>query len=62
MSKNGKGSGGSQAANDARSNSMNPNNPAYHASQANRANQLNPDHKAYEASREGSTPPKDGKQ
>jgi hypothetical protein len=30
--------------NDDRSNSLNPNNPAYKASRENRSNQLNPNH------------------
>ena len=38
----------SHAANNARSNSLNPNNPAYGHSIANRANQLNPDHTTYQ--------------
>ena len=33
--------------NDDRSNSMNPNNPAYDASQDNRSNQLNPNNSEY---------------
>ena len=33
--------------NDDRSNSMNPNNPSYQASQENRSNQLNPNHPEY---------------
>jgi len=40
---------GNRSSNDDRSDSMNPNNPAYDASVENRADQLNPDH---EASRE----------
>lgn len=43
---------GNRSPNDDRSDSMNPNNPAYDASVENRAGQLNPDHEAYEASRE----------
>ncbi len=43
---------GGRSRNDDRSDSMNPNNPAYDASVENRADQLNPDHEAYEASRE----------
>lgn len=43
---------GNRSSNDDRSDSMNPNNPAYDASVENRADQLNPDHEAYEASRE----------
>ena len=42
MGKGGKGSG--KSANDQRSNSMNPNNPAHQASTDNRSNQLNPNH------------------
>lgn len=37
--------------NDMRSNSFNPNNAAYTASQINRANQMNPNNKAYRLSR-----------
>ena len=33
--------------NDDRSNSMNPNNPAYQATADNRSNQLNPNHPEY---------------
>ena len=33
--------------NDDRSNSMNPNNPAYHAAQDNRSDQLNPNNSEY---------------
>ncbi len=33
--------------NDERSNSMNPNNPAYQASMDNHSNQLNPNHSEY---------------
>ena len=33
--------------NDDRSNSMNPNNPAYQASQDNRSDQLNPNNQEY---------------
>ena len=33
--------------NDNRSNSMNPNNPAYQVSVDNRSNQLNPNHPKY---------------
>ena len=47
--------------NDDRSDSMNPNNPAYDASQDNRADQLNPDHEAYWQSR-GEDPPQDDKE
>ena len=43
---------GNRSPNDDRSDSKNPNNPAYDASVENRADQLNPDHEAYEASRE----------
>jgi len=43
---------GNRSPNDDRSDSMNPNNPAYDASVENRTDQLNPDHEAYEASRE----------
>ena len=34
--------------NDNRSNSMNPNNPAYQASQDNRSDQLNPNNSEYQ--------------
>lgn len=40
----GRGSGSGRTSNDDRSDSMNPNNPAYDASVENRADQLNPDH------------------
>ena len=43
---------GNRSSNDDRSDSMNPNNPAYDASVENRADQLNPDHEAYESSGE----------
>ena len=46
----GPGHGGS-AANDDRSNTLNPNNPAHRAGQDNRANQLNPNSQAYRSSR-----------
>ena len=51
----GKGSKGSQSRNDQRSNSMNPNNTAYSASQSNRAVQLNPTSPAYKSSRASAT-------
>ena len=38
--------------NDNRSNSMNPNNPAYEASQDNRSDQLNPNNPEYEGDTE----------
>ena len=38
--------------NDNRSNSMNPNNPAYQASQDNRSDQLNPNNPEYEGDTE----------
>ena len=38
--------------NDDRSNSMNPNNPAYQASLDNRSNQLNPNHSEYKNNEE----------
>lgn len=41
------GKGKDRSANDNRSNSMNPNNPAYQASVDNRANQLNPNNPEY---------------
>jgi hypothetical protein len=53
MGKGGKSGGGKQAANN-RSNSMNPNNPAHHASADNRSNQANPNNPAYYSSRAGS--------
>lgn len=53
MGKGGKGGGSKQAANN-RSNSMNPNNPAHHASANNRSNQGNPNNPAYHSSRAGS--------
>ena len=42
---------GGNAANDDRSNTMNPNNPAHRAAHDNRANQLNPNSPAYRSSR-----------
>ncbi|MGY5874219.1 MAG: hypothetical protein RTU30_00610 [Candidatus Thorarchaeota archaeon] len=45
-----KGKGG-RTPNDDRSDSKNPNNPAYEASEDNRGDQLNPDHEAYHSSR-----------
>lgn len=49
MSKGGHGGKGGHhpSPNDQRSNSMNPNNSAYHASQGNRTNQLNPNNPEY---------------
>lgn len=47
--------GRSQAANNARSNSMNPNNAAYRAAMNNHANQLNPNNPAHPGG-EGATP------
>jgi hypothetical protein len=41
-----------RSSNDDRSDSKNPNNPAYQASVDNRADQLNLDHEAYHSSRE----------
>jgi len=41
----------SRTPNDDRSDSKNPNNPAYQASVDNRADQLNPEHKAHHSSR-----------
>lgn len=38
--------------NDDRSNSMNPNNPAYQASNDNRSNQLNPNNPEYKGEEE----------
>jgi hypothetical protein len=38
----------SRTPNDDRSDSLNPNNPAYEASQENRANQLNPNNEGYQ--------------
>lgn len=49
MSKGRKG----QSPNDQRSNTKNPNNPAYKSAQDNRSNQLNPN----QQSRSDSTPP-----
>jgi hypothetical protein len=46
----GKGGHGDRLANDKRSDSMNRNNPAFHASEENRRDQLNPDHRAYRKS------------
>lgn len=42
---------GGRTPNDDRSDSKNPNNPAYKASVDNRADQLNPEHEAYHSSR-----------
>jgi len=42
---------GGRSRNDDRSDSKNPNNPAYHAAVENRADQLNPDHEAYRSAR-----------
>lgn len=39
------------SSNDQRSNSMNPNNPAFQASNDNRSNQMNPNNSAYRSSR-----------
>lgn len=39
-----------RTANDDRSDSMNPNNDAYHDSQDNRADQLNPNNDRYQGS------------
>lgn len=47
MSKGGKGGGRSRSPNDDRSDSMNPNNPAYEASVENRSDQLNPNNPEY---------------
>ena len=48
--------GGGRSPNDQRSDSMNPNNPAYKDSQNNRSDQLNPNNPAYESSREAGAP------
>lgn len=42
---------GHRSANDNRSDSLNPNNPAYKAATDNRADQLNPNNEAYDSSR-----------
>ncbi|MBD3192763.1 MAG: hypothetical protein GF308_19140 [Candidatus Heimdallarchaeota archaeon] len=42
--------------NDDRSDSLNPNNPAYQAEMDNRSRQLNPQDEVYEQSREDSEP------
>jgi hypothetical protein len=42
---------GGRSPNDDRSDSKNPNNPAYQALVDNRADHLNPDHEAYHSSR-----------
>ncbi len=42
---------GGSSANDSRSNTLNPNNPAHRAAHDNRANQLNPNSEAYRSSR-----------
>ncbi len=41
------GKGKSYSSNDNRSNSMNPNNPAYQAATDNRSDQLNPNNPEY---------------
>jgi len=41
--------GKKHSSNDQRSNSKNPNNPAYKASTDNRSNQLNPNNPEYES-------------
>jgi hypothetical protein len=46
-----KGSKSGQSRNDQRSNSLNPNNAAYHASANNASNQGNPNNPAYGSSR-----------
>jgi len=43
---------GKSSRNAQRSNSKNPNNPAYKASKDNSSNQINPNNPAYESSRE----------
>ncbi len=52
MEKGEKGEGKERTSNDDRSDSMNPNNPAYQASIDNRADQLNPDHPKHKGSDE----------
>ena len=42
---------GGNSADDNRSNTLNPNNPAHRAANDNRANQLNPNSRAYRSSR-----------
>lgn len=44
----GKGGGHGHSPNDDRSNSMNPNNDAYHAAMDNHADQLNPNNDKFE--------------
>ncbi|WFN36919.1 hypothetical protein L1994_00540 [Methanomicrobium antiquum] len=44
----GKGGGGGRSANDDRSDSMNPNNDAYHAAMDNHSDQLNPNNERYQ--------------
>ena len=63
MGRGGRGGGGGRGrtSNDDRSDSKNPNNPAYWASVANRADQLNPDHDAYWSSRSDDKPQRDEK-
>ena len=46
------GKGKGRSSNDDRSNSMNPNNPAYQASVDNRSNQLNPNNPEYKGDEE----------
>lgn len=50
------GKGGRQSPNDQRSNSLNPNNAAYHSFARNRSNQMNPNNPAYHSSRASSSP------
>ncbi len=42
----------SRSSNDERSDSLNPNNEAYHAAMDNHADQLNPNNEEYEHSRD----------
>ncbi|MBN1803500.1 MAG: hypothetical protein JW891_18465 [Candidatus Lokiarchaeota archaeon] len=44
--------GKNRSSNDDRSDSMNPNNPAYQASVDNRSNQLNPNNPEYKEEKE----------
>ncbi|WFN33868.1 hypothetical protein L1S32_08430 [Methanogenium sp. S4BF] len=48
----GKGRGGGRSPNDDRSDSMNPNNPAYDAARDNRSDQLNPNNERYQGDKE----------
>jgi hypothetical protein len=46
------GSRGGRSPNDDRSDSMNPNNPAYQASEDNRSDQMNPNNPEYKGDKD----------